>query len=204
MKSKTLSSMVTVLVLSLFLVVHARAADPKGQPDAEMQANMAKVKEAGTPGAEHAVLNPMVGDWTVSSRHWMKRGAKPEKSTATSTLAWVLDGRFLKQKYKGDWAGQPFDGLGFLGYDKVKKEYVSVWMDSMSTGMSRSAGRYDTAARTIEDEGTFSCPVTGEKEMWFRSVWKIVNDNKLVFNMYTKDPEGKEFRSMELVYKRIK
>ncbi len=204
MNSKTLVSMAVGFAVMVLLVAPTQAAGKKGEMDPEMQAMMAKAKERGTPGADHAVLKPLEGEWTVTIRHWMKPGKKHEKSIGTSSNSWILDGRFLKQKYKGEWAGQPFEGMGFMGYDNVRKEYVSVWMDSMSTGIMQGSGQYDPTTRTIKSSGTFSCPLTGEKNMWYRDELKIVNDNKVIMNMYVKDPEGKEFRSMELVYKRVK
>ena len=110
----------------------------------------------------------------------------------------------LFRSFKGDWAGQPFEGLGFLGYDKMKKEYVSIWMDNMSTGIFSGSGQYDAATKTITETGTFSCPATGEKNMWYRSEWKFVSNDQNTFSMFMKDKDGKEFKSMEIVYKRAK
>src|SRR4029450_8652344 len=147
MKTKTLKSMVMGLAISLLLFAPAHAADKKGPTDEEMKAQMAKAKEGGGRGG---------------SRSWMKPGDKPQQSSGTSSMAWVLGGRFLQQNFKGTWADQPFEGLGSLGYDKVKKEYVSVWMDSMSTALFQGAGQYDPATKTLSETGTFSCPVTGD------------------------------------------
>jgi hypothetical protein len=77
-------------------------------------------------------------------------------------------------------------------------------MDNMSTGMFEGSGQYDAAGKAITQTGTFSCPFTGEKDMWYRSEWKIINKDKNVLSMYRKGPDGKEFRSMEIVYKRTK
>jgi hypothetical protein len=191
--------------LSLFFAVSAQGADKKPAMSEEMQAMMAKAKEAGTPGAEHAILKPLEGSWNVTGRSWMKpTEKKPTMSSGTSTLSWVMGGRFLKQEYKGDMMGQPFEGLGYMGYDKVKKEYVSVWMDSMATGLFEGSGSYDATTKTVGETGNFSCPVTGDKDMWYRSDWKMVDNDTNVFTMYMKDPNGKEFKSMELTYKRAK
>jgi uncharacterized protein DUF1579 len=204
MNAKKLSSIAVGLAVSLLLVAPVKAAEKKPQMSESMQAQMAKAKEAGSPGAEHAVLKALEGNWTVASRSWKKPGEKPEQSSGTSTMGWVLGGRFLKQDYKGDMMGQPFEGLGYLGYDKVRKEYVSTWMDNVSTGIFQGTGQYDAATKTITETGTFSCPFTGEKNMWFRHEWKIIKDDMNVFSMYTKDPAGKEFKSMEITYKRAK
>jgi uncharacterized protein DUF1579 len=203
MRAKTLSVMTFGLVLSLFIITPAHAGKKKAAPDAEMQANMAKVKEMGTPGPEHAVLNPLEGNWNVTSSHWMKPGAKVQKSTGSSSMAWVMGGRFLKQDYKGDMMGQPFEGQGYFGYDKVKKEYVSVWMDNMSTGLFEGSGSYDAATKTVTQSGTFSCPVAGPNR-WFEWKWQIVSKDKNIFSMYMKDPAGKEFKGMEIIYTRAK
>ncbi len=183
-----------------------KAAEKKPEMSEEMQAKMAKAKEAGTPGAGHEVLKPLAGNWTVTTRSWMKPGEKkPQLSTGSSTMTWVLDGRYLRHDFKGNFFGQPYEGLGYIGYDNVKKEYVSLWMDNFSTGLHQSSGQYDPATKTISETGSFSCPVTGEKNMWFRDEWKFVNNDKAIYSMFIKDPEsGKEFKSMEIVYTRVK
>jgi hypothetical protein len=201
MKIKTLG---LGLAVTFLLAAPVQAADKKAQEAEEMQAMMAKAKEFGTPGAEHEILKPLEGNWTAASRFWMKPGDKEQKSSGTSSMSWTMGGRFLKQEFKGDWMGQAFEGLGYLGYDKMKKEYVSVWMDNMATGMFQGTGQYDAATKTLTESGNFSCPATGEKDMWFRTEWKIVNNDKNIYSMYMKDPAGKEFKSMEIVYKRAK
>lgn len=169
----------------------------------EMQLQMAKMKEAGSPGIEHTVLNSLEGKWNVSSKFWMKPDAPEETSTATAEISWVLGGRFLKQDYKGSWSGQAFDGMGFLGYDKIKKAYVSIWMDNMMTGISQSTGQYDAASKTIKAEGSMSCPMTGETDRWFRDELAIINEDKFTYSMFAKDETGKEFKGMELTYERV-
>jgi hypothetical protein len=195
--------MFAALFLSASGIAPAGAEEQGGMPE-DMAQMMAKAKEAGTPGAGHEVLKSVEGEWNVASRHWMKPGDKPQESAGTSTITWILGGRYLKQEFKGEMMGRPYEGLGFVGYDNVRKEYASVWMDNMSTGLFRSTGQYDKGSKTIKDEGTFSCPVTGEKNMWFRSEWKIAGKSKHVFSMFMKGPDGNEFKSMELVYTRAK
>ncbi len=204
MKIKTRCSILTGLAVSLLITTITHAADKKDQPmSEEMQAVMAKVQTAATPSAGHEILKGMEGNWDVTARTWMKPGDKPEPSTGTSAVSWVLDGRFLKQEYKGDFAGQPFNGIGYDGYDNVTKEYVSTWIDSMSTGIVQGSGQYDAATKSIKQNGTFSCPIAGKK-LTYRSELKMVNKDKHIFSMFVNDPNGKEFKSMELTYHRAK
>ncbi len=194
-----------IAALVLFCCVSAaQAHHEKDQMTPEMQAQMAKMQEYSTPGPEHAVLKAFEGEWAVTLRSWMKPGDKPQSSTGTSTIQWALDGRFLKQKFKSDWMGHPFEGIGFVGYDKLKKEYTSVWLDNMATGMYQSSGQYDAKTRTLKDTGTASCPMTGEKNRVFHDEWKVINKDNTVFSMYGQDPSGKEFKMMEIRYKRVK
>lgn len=201
MKIKKILTPFIGLSLTLTLALPALAAE--SAPDAEMQANMAKMQAAATPGSGHEVLKDLEGQWTVTSRSWMKPGDKPKASQGSSTMSWVLDGRFLKQEYQGNWAGQNFTGFGYLGYDNVKKAYVSVWMDSMSTGIAQSTGQYDPASKTITDRMTFSCPIQ-QKEISARAEWKLISKDKFSYTMYMQGPDGKEFKSMELSYQRAK
>ncbi len=206
MKTQRLQTLMQGLILAIFLATAVNAADKKAmgkmEMTPEMQAQMAKMKEMGTPGAEHAVFNDVVGKWKVTSKSWMKPGAPEEKSEGTSTMSWVLGGRFIKQEFKGNWAGQKFEGMGFCGYDKVKKEYNSIWMDDMMTGIFKSTGQYDAATKTIKESGSASCPMTGEQDKWFRSEFKIGKD-ELTYTMWAKDEAGKEFMTMAMTYTRM-
>lgn len=157
-----------------------------------------------TPGEQHRALDPLVGKWKAKVSSWMQPGAKPEVSEGTSENAWALNGRHVQQKYNGTWTGQPFEGVGYTGFDLVRGEYQSVWLDSMGTSMMMVAGTYDAATKTIRQSGTMSCAMTGEKAMWYRSELKIHGPNKHTYTSYTKGPDGKEFKGMEIVYIRAK
>jgi hypothetical protein len=185
-------------------VVNVLAADKSTVAAPAMDAMMKQMMEASTPGAAHARLKAMEGSWTASTRMWMKPGDKADESLGRSNFVWVLDGRFLRQDFVGDWMGKKFEGMGFMGYDNVRKEYVNTWMDSMGTAMMYSTGQYDEATQTIKDEGTSSCPMTGEKNRWFRSEWKLPTGDTSTYIMYAKDEKGKEFKSLEIIYKRAK
>ncbi len=204
MRTKTLTLSLMTLILSVIVNGTVQAKESAPPMSEEMQAMMAKVQKAGTPGAGHEKLQALVGEWKTATRSWMKPGDKAEKGTGTSSVQWVLDGRFLQQNYKGDWAGQPFAGLGFFGYDNVKEEYQSIWMDSMSTGIAEATGSYDAVTKTISDKGSVSCPISPTKTKDYRSEWKFISADKNIYNMYTKDEAGKEFKMMEIVYSRVK
>ena len=189
------------LCVPAFADHHDKGHEGHGAMDEQMK----KAMELSKPGPGHERLEPLVGKWKMESRGWMKPGDKPMESKGTSTFEWVLDGRFLRQEAEGDWQGQKFAGVGHLGYDNVKKRYVQTWMDNMMTGIMKSDGRYDEKTNAVKDEGEFSCPMTGEKDRWYRGEWTLpkAGGDTMTYVMYQKD-HGKEFKSMEIVYTRSK
>lgn len=109
------------------------------QPEGEMSYDemMEAWAQLGTPGEYHKKLDYSVGDWNVSTTFAMP-GPDGEMAEMTSTGSmkseWVLGGRFVQTHYHlNDMMGQPFDGIAYVGYDNGAEQYVSIWMDSMST-----------------------------------------------------------------------
>ena len=100
--------------------------------------------------------------------------------------------------------GQPFEGLGLTGYDNVKGEYQSIWLDNMMTGMMYGTGSFDAAKKTVKVSGNFSCPMTGDKNRWYRYEWKVIDNDHHSYISYSKSPNGKEFKEMEISFTRAK
>jgi hypothetical protein len=89
-----------------------------------------------------------------------------------------------------------------MGYDNIRQEYSSLWLDNMATGVMVGAGQYDAASGTFHGNATMSCPMTGEKNRAMRSVCKVTDKNHYVHEMYMNDKDGKEFKAMEIAYTR--
>ncbi|MFN8390783.1 MAG: DUF1579 domain-containing protein [Bdellovibrionota bacterium] len=176
---------------------HPAAVAPKPLTPEEM---MAKVKAFGTPGKEHEALQPLVGKWTTESKMWMDPSKEPEVSKGTASSEWILGKRFVKQDFSGKLFGKPFQGIGILGYDNLKKTYVSTWIDTMSTGLMVGEGAIQGSSN-LEMTNKFSCPLTGG-ERTARLVTRIVSKDSHVLEMYDTGPDGKTFKTMEIVYKR--
>jgi hypothetical protein len=170
--------------------------------DEKDQKGMEQFMKYTTPGEQHAVLKDLVGNWKLTTKFWMEANAKPEESKGSQTNRLIMDGRFLQTEHVGKAMGKTFKGMGLLGYDKIKEEYQSVWVDSMSTSVMTSKGSFDASSKTLTEKGSASCPMTGEKDKSFRGEWKFIDKNNYTYAMYSKDKDGKEFRAMEIVYKR--
>jgi hypothetical protein len=181
----------------------AKKAPAQKAPSAEQQAMMEAWQKAATPGAPHARLKAMAGTFDAVTRMWMQPGAAPQESKGKSENKLIFDGRFLHQEFKGTMMGQPFTGIGYTGYDNTRKKYVGSWMDSMGTSLTYSDGTADPAGKVLTMGMKVADPVTG-KETTNRTVTRIESDAKHVFEMYETAPDGKEFKSMEIVYTRSK
>lgn len=189
---------------AVFVSNSAFAAEPQAT-DPKMQEMMKKIQEAGSPGAPHKMLAELAGNWTFTGKNWESPKAKPHENKGTAVFTMILGGRWLQQELKSEMMGMSYEGHGMVGYDNVEKEYKSVWVDNMNTGVTLGEGTYDAKSKTLKDKGEFSCPISG-KEQDYRSDWKIVDKNNMVFAMYAKAPDGTgpEFKQMEITYKRAK
>ena len=185
----------------------AKPAKPgQGMPpamSAEEKAMMEAWHKFATPAEGHQKLAGMVGTWDAEVTSWMNPTAPPMKSKGTSENRAVLGGRWIESKFHGDMMGQPFEGLGYTGYDNFKKKYIGTWMDNMSTAVMMSEGTYDSAGTVMTSMSTMDDFMTG-KASTVRMVTTLVDPDQHRFEMYGPDPTGKEVKQMEIVYKRRK
>jgi hypothetical protein len=170
---------------------------PKAMSEAEM---MAQWQAAATPSAGHARLMSMVGTWRATTTFTMTPGAPPQVHPGSSVHRLVLGGRYLEQVYKGTAMGMPFEGIGYTGYDNVQQRYVGSWMDTFGTGMMTSVG----VGRPTDDRIDFSCEAvepSGQKRI-FEAIIRIRDHAHHSYEMWTKDPNGKKYRTMIVEYER--
>lgn len=156
-----------------------------------------------SPGPQHKMLEPFVGEWTAVVTFWMEPGTDPEQSEGRSTAAWVMDGRWLQEDFEGNFGGMPFHGKAMTGYDPFKKKFISAWVDSMSTTMMVMEGTADEAGKVFTYTAKAWDPFMN-METTTKTVITVDSHDKHTMKMFTIIPNGPEFQSMEIVYKRVK
>ncbi len=167
-------------------------------------AQMKAWMDAGTPGEPHKMLARSNGTWNGEVTMWMSPDAPPATSTATMTNKMVMDGRYQLSEFKGSFMNQPFTGMSTTAYDNITKQFMSTWIDNMGTGIMKMEGPWDEASKTITLTGQMIEPTTG-RECNMREVFKIIDDNTQLMEMYGPDPQtGKEFKSMAIKLTRKK
>jgi len=168
------------------------------------EADMMKLyMEAAMPGPEHAMLAKSAGSWKVTMKSWMDPEGEPMESDGSETATMILGGRYLQSIFEGTSMMGPFEGMGILGYDNVKKKYVGTWSDTMGTSLMYYEGDYDASTRTMVCRGDYVDAATG-MTMAARMVTRTISDDEHVFEMYGPGPTGAEVKWMEMHYARVK
>jgi hypothetical protein len=186
-----------VLVLGLaFILLLALDTPASQQSQQDQQKAMEAYMKMMATNENHAYLESFVGEWNVTSKGWMQPGAPPETSENYSKAEMILGGRFIKMEFKGTMFGQPFEGLQIVGYDNMKKKYITFWIDSSSTAFFLTEGVRDAAGKTMTETGVWPDPMTGGT-MKVRGVTKLVGPDEFTYEMYMIGPDGKEFKSLE-------
>lgn len=180
------------------------AASVPGTTEAQEsdQDQNAAMMEAISPDENHDKLDPFVGRWRARILMWEGPGeAEPIEASGTATFEWIMNGRYLRQSYRGTYMDMPFSGLGYVGYDRVAGHYVSVWMDNFGTGIMHEIGYHDAATNVFTSQGTFYDPVTSQR-MTTRSEHRLEGPDRHVVVMWVSAPGGSEHKSMEIEYTR--
>jgi len=114
-----------------------------------------------------------------------------------------LGGRYVAGNYKAMVMGMEFEGWALNGYDNVTNQFVSVWVDNMSTAPMVMTGKYDTATKTFTYAGEMADPVSPKTMVKYREVIRILGPDRHVMEMYEMRG-GKEVKTMESTYTRVK
>jgi hypothetical protein len=179
------------------------ADDPKPKAAGPSQAEMEAMMKAATPGDAHKKLGAMAGTFNAEVKMWMQPGAPPVGGGGVSENSWALDGRWLEQHFTGNFMGMPFTGVGFTGYDNIKKKYVGTWMDTMTTSMMISSGVANADGKSYTFTSTMDDPMTGKSTPVKETITVIDNDHHTL-EMWGAGPDGKMYKSMEIAYTRKK
>ncbi|MCP3903031.1 MAG: DUF1579 domain-containing protein [Planctomycetes bacterium] len=173
------------------------------QHDGEM--NMEEMWETwmklAEPGPEHAELASLAGTWHQKNTHWPAPGAEPMVSESVATFAPIMGGRFMVEKVHGEFEmnGEvsKFEAMGIFGYDNLKEKHVFSWVDNHGTMIMNGEGTADATGKVITYYSTIPNPMTGGT-MEFKSVSRVVNDERTIFEMHQKDGDS-WVRNMEIV-----
>lgn len=209
--SKWVTGGLAVAVVGALVCTHVLSQEKKDAPSSgdharqpNMDEMMAKMKEMSAPGPMHKNLEKLVGQWAATCKCWMDPAAAPMESKGKVEYTSILGGRFVQSRFRGEMMGEPFEGMGLDGYDNFKKKYVCTWIDSMGTAICTFTGTPDETGQVITYTGQIDDCMSGRKDVPVRIVIRWSNDDKYTFTWYQPGPDGKETKSMEIEYNRVK
>jgi len=153
-----------------------------------------------TPGSGHQVLNERAGNWKLEIKFWMPGSPEAMASSGTSSMRWILDGRYLEDRTQASNPMGLFEGRGIVGFDNLTKKYFSTWIDTSGTGLSTSTGDFDTATHTFHFTVKMPDPTSGQY-ITARTAEKRIDADRWVAEMFQPGPDG-EYRCLELTYTR--
>ena len=142
---------------------------------------------------EMATLKDSVGKWKAELKMFDPSGGEAGTSTGTEVNEMIGD-NWLISRFEADFQGQPFKGVGLIGYDGDAKKYINHWVDSMGATMANFSGTYDAKTKTMT--------MTGKDQMGEGKHTTLIKDAKTrVFTMYSK-PDGTDdfVKVMEITY----
>jgi hypothetical protein len=113
----------------------------------------------------------------------------------------ILGGRFLYEDYEGHVLGKPYRGTSLTGYDQAKNAYTAVWVDSISTGIMATTGTGDSTGKAFTFNGAYRDPIAGRMRRT-RATLRLINKDAYVIEMSFIEDDGKEFKTLEIDYKR--
>lgn len=180
-----------------------KKAGDKAQMSEEMQAQMEAWMALAQPGPEHKNLEYMVGDWNARVEHWMEPGAEAMVDQGWCHNEPMLGGRFIRTEFKGKFMDMQFEGVGWTGFDRMQKKYISIWADNFGTMVLVSQGVYDEAKKEYTYVGEYK--MAPDQIMKQKMHIKVISPNKHVMTMYQSMPDSDEmFKVMEITYTRAR
>lgn len=188
-------ALIAVLLMPIQAVPRKYSAQEISAQDKQMMEMMMKY---AMPGKNHELLKKYVGDWDIEARSWAKPGDEPMMSKGTQKNELIFDGRYVKCQFEGMMMGQKFMGIEIIGYDLFQNKYVTFWIDTMSTYFFLTTGTLDATGKVLTETGMSPDPMTGGMQK-VKDVTTFMQDGKYKFEMFMVGPDGKEFKTMELL-----
>lgn len=146
-----------------------------------------------SPGQEHEELKALEGMWDAAMK--MSDGSEVK---AECDYKMTCEGMWLTSDFHGDFGGLKFHGKGLDGFDATKKQYVSMWVDSMSGSPMIMTGKKEGKITTMMGEGPGPSGVAK-----YKTVTNQESNDKMIFQMYTVS-DGKDTEVMTVTYTRKK
>lgn len=155
------------------------------------------------PGKEHQMMAAWAGNWMGDVTMWEQPNGPAIKNASQATYKMIMGGRYLVAQHKGSYNGVPFEGTATWAFDNAKRVFICTWIDNMGTGLMTLTGTWDGGNKSTELKGKMVDPETGD-DINVREVYRVIDNDRHIMQMFVQTPDGKEFKNMEAIYTRRK
>jgi len=142
------------------------------------------------PDQEHHWLQRFMGEWKTESKATMIPDQPPMQCSGTMSSR-QLGGFWVLNEFKGEWSGDPMNGIQTIGYNKAKNKYVGTWVDSATPFMWLYEGTVDASGRilTLEAEGPNF--MADGKLTKFEDIYEFKSANEILMKSRMLGDDGK-------------
>ncbi len=140
---------------------------PPADALADSKELMKKWLDFAAPGAHHKKLDPLVGKWDYRQTLWTGPDSPPTENSGTTEVRWIMGQRFVQMESTGKFLDKDFHSMWLLGFDNLKKKYVSCYVDNLGSGLYPAEGGAGPADRGIILVGQMDDWFTGEHDRGF-------------------------------------
>ncbi len=206
-RNRMLVGGVGLLGVSAMLALTAVSRGQEGEKpaegmDVEQAAMMAEWMKLGQPSEHHKHLDYFVGNWKTVTKMWMEGpGKPPTESDGTSEVKWALNGRFTMDHHKGTMMGQPYEGIGFMGYNNYRNLYTGTWASNMGTELLTFKGTRHPETGVFTMYGEMDEPMLKVIGRTVKYVSRIVDKDHYVFEIIDLHA-GDDYKVIEITYTR--
>jgi hypothetical protein len=167
--------------------------------------------QRGLPGAFHAALKPLQGEWQVDKEIYIAVGSAQAPAKSSGMMAqrsWFGGGKHLQDATAGALGGAPYYRLGVLGFSNIDSRYEWVTFDALNANlMLYRSPRLEKPVSHIDLTGVFTDQgLLGEefvgKEIPMRTMIDIETDDRHIIELYFTPPGRTELLIDRSVYSR--
>ena len=133
---------------------------------------------SAAPGAEHARLCKLAGDWTVDTTFVLAPGAKAQQFHGTAHARAILGGRFVQFDETAVEFGQPVERQKTWGFNNAAKTFESVWVYTGSTAVMRLTGAAAADGKSVAGRATFDGEGQEPQQFTWSTQW--IDDDHFV------------------------
>jgi hypothetical protein len=119
------------------------------------------------------------------------------ENKAVSNFQWILDGAAMEQTFEGSMMGRPFNGRGYLAFNRYSGKWQHSWSDNVAALLSFYEGDFDDDKLVV-----IGREATPETSFQVRITWFNITENEFDWLLETSLDGQKWLATMRAVYKR--